>query len=98
MKDGALSAALRRLDMAMASVEAASARVLDQRSAEADHEGEIAMLAEDRSRLANEMDEISARAARLETTNRDVARRLETAIDTIRDVLAQADEEGGARG
>ena len=98
MKDGALGAALRRLDMAMASVEAASARVLDQRSTDADHEGEIAMLAEDRSRLANEMDEISARAARLETTNRDVARRLETAIDTIRDVLAQADEEGGPRG
>jgi chromosome segregation ATPase len=98
MKDGALSAALRRLDMAMAGVEAASARVLDQRSTDADHQSEIAMLAEDRSRLANEMDEISARAARLETTNRDVARRLETAIDTIRDVLAAADEEGGARG
>ena len=42
----------------------------------------------DRSRLAADLDAAAARARGLETTNREVARRLDEAIDTIRSVLA----------
>ena len=50
------------------------------------------MLTSDRARLAENLDQVQARAAKLETINRDVSRRLDTAIETIRSVLAE--EEG----
>ncbi|MGQ4273482.1 DUF4164 family protein [Terrihabitans sp. B22-R8] len=88
MEDGALGAALRRLELATGAIEAASALVADVRELARDKDQEVALLAEDRARLAQEMDEIHARADRLETSNRDVARRLDTAIETIRGVLS----------
>ena len=44
-------------------------------------------LGADRSRLAADLDAAAARARGLETTNREVARRLDAAIETIRAVL-----------
>jgi hypothetical protein len=41
----------------------------------------------DRARLAEALDSASARAQRLESTNREVSRRLVTAMETIRAVL-----------
>ncbi|AAL51493.1 hypothetical cytosolic protein [Brucella melitensis bv. 1 str. 16M] len=41
----------------------------------------------DRSRLAQELDQSEARAERLEAANREVSRRLVTAMETIRAVL-----------
>lgn len=87
MRESALGRALHRLEAAVGVLEAASARVLDQRRTGADREAEIALLSDDRARLAEELDHSNARTARLESTNRDVARRLDTAIDNIRDVL-----------
>jgi hypothetical protein len=55
---------------------------------------EVQLLSSDRARLAETLDQAQARAARLETINRDVSRRLDSAIDTIRAVL-EADEEPG---
>ncbi len=55
---------------------------------------EVQMLSSDRASLAERLDQVQARAAKLETINRDVSRRLDSAIETIRTVLA-ADEEGG---
>ena len=52
---------------------------------------EAHMLAADRARLAESLDQSVARAAKLESVNRDVSRRLDNAIETIRGVL-QADE------
>lgn len=80
-------AALRRLEAALVSLEAASSRV---RSA-AEREAQIAVLAEDRSRLAEELDAVSARAASLESVNADVAHRLDHAMETIRAVLSARD-------
>ncbi len=91
MRDSALGAAIRRLEAAVGVLEAASARVLDSRRTGADRETEIALLADDRARLAEELDSSNARTTRLEATNRDVARRLDTAIETIRDVLKSSD-------
>lgn len=87
MKDSALATALRRLEAAVSVLEAASTRVLDSRRMGADREAEIALLADDRARLAEELDHSNARTVRLEATNRDVARRLDSAIEAIGDVL-----------
>ena len=46
---------------------------------------------DDRSRLASELDAAAARARSLETTNREVAQRLDAAIDTIRSVLVASE-------
>jgi len=91
MRDTALGVALHRLESAIGVLEAASARVLDSRRTGADRETEIAFLADDRARLAEELDNSNARTTRLESTNREVARRLDTAIETIRDVLNSSD-------
>ena len=42
---------------------------------------------EDRSRLAQELDQSENRSNRLEEANREVSRRLVTAMETIRAVL-----------
>ncbi len=91
MRDTALGVALRRLESAVGVLEAASARALDSRRTGADRETEIALLADDRARLAEELDNSNARTTRLESTNREVARRLDSAIETIRDVLNNSD-------
>ena len=45
----------------------------------------------DRSRLAADLDSQTARSRRLETANRDIARRLDTAMDNIKLVLDAED-------
>lgn len=53
----------------------------------ADAEEEVQRLNSDRSRLAQELDQSEERAGRLEEANREVSRRLVTAMETIRAVL-----------
>jgi Rad3-related DNA helicase len=82
-----INSATRRLQSALASLEAA----LEQRL-EGDHEqsalaNQVHALGVDRSRLANELDTAMARSRHLEITNREVVRRLAAAMDTIRTVL-----------
>ena len=55
----------------------------DYREAEA----EVQRMNADRSRLAQELDNSEARAERLEEANKEVSRRLVTAMETIRAVL-----------
>ncbi|WP_419908769.1 DUF4164 domain-containing protein [Hoeflea sp.] len=50
-------------------------------------EEEVQRLNSDRSRLAQELDQSEDRAAKLEEANREVSRRLVTAMETIRAVL-----------
>jgi Domain of unknown function (DUF4164) len=83
----AIDAASRRLTLALDALDAAIER---RREAERDEEGVIAQLhalGSDRSRLASDLDSAVARSRSLETTNREIARRLDVAIDTIRTVL-----------
>jgi hypothetical protein len=88
---GAIDTASKRLALALDALAAAV-----ERRREADH-GEETLAAQlhalgtDRSRLASELDAVCARARALETANREVARRLDDAIDTIRSVLATED-------
>lgn len=53
----------------------------------AEAEAEVQRLNADRSRLAQELDQSEDRAAHLEEANREVSRRLVTAMETIRAVL-----------
>ncbi len=53
----------------------------------AEAEEEVQRMNADRSRLAQELDQSEARAERLEAANREVSRRLVTAMETIRAVL-----------
>ena len=48
-------------------------------------------MAEDRSRLAEQLDAAQDRIARLEAANEDASRRLDAAMETIRAMLASAE-------
>lgn len=83
----AIEQAARRLTLALDALEAAV-----ERRREADRAGEslavqLHQLGTDRSRLAADLDRSFARTRSLETTNREIARRLDIAMDTIRSVL-----------
>jgi hypothetical protein len=82
-----IDAVTKRLALALDALEAAV-----ERRAEADRgrdalAAQVQALGADRSRLAAELDEAAARTRTLETANREAARRLDGAIETIRAVL-----------
>lgn len=76
-----------RLGAAVEALEGAVSSRLenDQDYQEADAEAQ--RMNADRSRLAQELDASEARAERLEDANKEVSRRLVTAMETIRAVL-----------
>jgi Domain of unknown function (DUF4164) len=87
----AIDAATKRLALALDALEAAV-----ERRSEADRGADglttqLHAVVADRSRLASDLDLAAARARELETTNREVAERLDAAIDTIRSVLAASE-------
>ncbi|MBP2550110.1 chromosome segregation ATPase [Neorhizobium galegae] len=82
-----LNAALSELRNAVNGLEnAIDMRVERQREA-GDVENEVRRVHADRARLAQELDQSEFRANRLEEVNREVSRRLVTAMETIRAVL-----------
>ena len=83
-----IDAASRRLALALDALAAAVERRREaDRGADAIND-QLHALGSDRARLAADLDTAAARARTLETTNREVAQRLDAAIDTIRSVLA----------
>jgi len=87
----AIDAAAKRLALALEALEASI-----ERRQEADRQREavasqLHVLGVDRSRLASDLDAAIARSRALETTNREIGRRLDVAIDTIRSVLEAND-------
>jgi hypothetical protein len=82
-----LDAATRRLMMALDSLESAVERRRDADRDENELAARIQALGTDRSRLADELDGSLVKSRRLERTNREIADRLDAAIDTIRSVL-----------
>ena len=90
---GATEQAVRRLEAALQSLELAIQERLASSEGAAGLAEEVQMLTSDRARLAENLDQALARAAKLETVNRDASRRLDTAIEAIRAVL-EADGEG----
>lgn len=79
--------ALGALDLALKKLEDAAER-RSETSRKADESGaELGRMLEDRSRLAQELDQAEDRSNRLEEANKEVSRRLVTAMETIRAVL-----------
>jgi chromosome segregation ATPase len=82
-----IDAAIKRLQAAIAHLEDAVDHRVEGERRHRDLETELQRIGGDRSRLAQVLDQAEARAARLEEANRDVSRRLVTAMESIRSVV-----------
>lgn len=82
-----VSDALQRLDSVLARLEATVTRRLEAEAAPDDRDAELALLGEDRSRLAAALDAASARLAQVEATSGEVGHRLDRAIAAVAGVL-----------
>ena len=88
LSDGsAIDAATRRLAAALDGLEAALERRREADNRDAALAAQVAALGTDRSRLAAELDQQVARAQRLDAAAREIGKRLETAMDTVRAVV-----------
>ena len=85
--------ALKRLEAALSSLELAIGQRLTQSEGAEGLADEVQMLTADRARLAESLDQAQARAARLESVNRDASRRVGAAMETIGAVLRSGPEE-----
>jgi predicted nucleic acid-binding Zn-ribbon protein len=82
-----LKEVIARLGKAIEALENAVAAKLEHERDYSEAEAEVQRMNADRSRLAQELDNSEARAERLEDANKEVSRRLVTAMETIRAVL-----------
>jgi 3-oxoacyl-(acyl-carrier-protein) synthase len=80
--------ASRRLTLALDALEGAAERRRETDRNEEALATQIHALGNDRARLASELDRATASARSLKGANREVARRIDQAIETIRSVLA----------
>lgn len=87
----AIETATRRLALALDALEAAVERRREADRGEERLVAQLHVLGGDRSRLAAELDAAAAHARRLESTNREIARRLDLAIENVRSVIEAAD-------
>jgi hypothetical protein len=87
----AIDAASRRLGLAMDALEAAVERRREADRGHSDLSEQLHALGTDRSQLASDLDTAAARVRMLENTNREIARRLDTAIESVRNVLEAND-------
>jgi Domain of unknown function (DUF4164) len=83
----AIEAATRRLSAALDALEAALEHRRDTDRGENALAAQVHALGTDRSKLASDLDAAAARARRLEAANREVAQRIDTAMENIRSVL-----------
>lgn len=82
-----LSEALASLEKAFSGLENALDARAENLQNRQDLENEVRIVHEDRAGLARELDQAQFRANRLEEVNREVSRRLVSAMETIRSVL-----------
>jgi predicted nucleic acid-binding Zn-ribbon protein len=82
-----IDVAAKRLTQALDALDAAVERRLEAERGTAQLSDQIHSLGADRARLASELDSQTARSRQLETANREIARRLDAAIDNIRSVI-----------
>ena len=86
-----IEAAAQRLSQALEALEAAAERRREVDRAEGALAEQVHALGSDRARLASELDEATARTRVLESANREVAQRIDQAIEAIRGVLEFGD-------
>lgn len=82
-----LEAALTRLDSAVGQLEAAVNRRMESDKTVQALQDELQRLGEDRAKLAETLDTSEGRSERLESANKEVSRRLVSAMESIRTVL-----------
>jgi Domain of unknown function (DUF4164) len=82
-----IDAATRRLIAALEALESAVERRHEADRDEDELATRIQALGTDRSRLADELDGSLVKSRRLERVNREIAQKLDAAIDTIRSML-----------
>jgi hypothetical protein len=85
--ENSVDAALTALRQAVAGLENAVDMRFEAERESHEIDGEVRRVHADRARLAQELDQSEFRANRLEEVNREVSRRLVTAMETIRAVL-----------
>ena len=85
--EATLKEVIGRLGRAIEALEDAVAARLEHEQDYSEAEAELQRMNADRARLAAELDNSEARAERLEEANKEVSRRLVTAMETIRAVL-----------
>ncbi len=85
--EATLKEVIGRLGKAIDSLEDAVAARLERDQDYGEAEAEVQRMNADRAKLAQELDSSEARAERLEEANKEVSRRLVTAMETIRAVL-----------
>jgi len=85
--EATLKEVIARLGRAIDALEHAAAARMEHEGDYTEAEAEVQRMNADRSRLAQELDNSEARAERLEDANKEVSRRLVTAMETIRAVL-----------
>jgi hypothetical protein len=90
-ESSAIDAATKRLALALDALEAALERRREADRGDETLAAQLQALGTDRSRLAADLDAQAARARQLETTSREIARRLDVAIDSIRTVVEAND-------
>lgn len=85
--DVTLKEAIARLARALEALETSITSRLEQEQDYSEAEAEVQRMNADRARLAQELDKSESRSERLEEANKEVSRRLVTAMETIRAVL-----------
>ncbi|WP_274423416.1 DUF4164 domain-containing protein [Chelativorans sp. YIM 93263] len=85
--DATLREIMNRLEKAVEGLESAVEARLEKENSFSEIEAEVQRMGADRARLAQEIDKSEARAEKLAEVNREVSRRLVTAMETIRAVL-----------
>ena len=83
----AIDTAVKRLALALDALDAAVERRREADRSEDALAAQVQALGNDRTQLAATLDGEAARSRRLETTNREIAQRLDTAIASIQSVL-----------
>jgi len=83
----AIDGAVKRLALALDALDAAVERRREADGGEARLASQVQALGVDRTRLAAALDGETARSRRLESTNREVAGRLDAAMASIQSVL-----------
>lgn len=86
-----IEVASRRLALALDALDSAAESRREAARQEQALTAQIHALGDDRSRLAGELDSAIARSRALEAANREVAKRIAAAIDTIRGLLGSGE-------
>lgn len=86
-EEATLKEVIGRLGRAIEALEQAVSVRLENEQDYSEAEAEVQRMNSDRAKLATELDNSEARAERLEEANKEVSRRLVTAMETIRAVL-----------